>query len=62
MVEYLERLLGELPERHHRLVVLRLEGYSIADIADELDVSQRTVLRVMSQVRDLAKRLMDEET
>ena len=26
MLEYLERLLAELPERHHRLVVMRLEG------------------------------------
>lgn len=60
--EYLEKLLAELPQRHHQLVILRLEGFSIAEIADQLNVSQRTVLRVLAQVRNLAKRLIGDET
>ena len=60
MMDYLQKLLDELPERHHQLVVLRLEGHSIGEIAEQLNVSRRTVLRVLGQVKHLAERMMGD--
>jgi RNA polymerase sigma-70 factor, ECF subfamily len=58
MVEHLEQLLAGLPERHHRLVSLRLEGLSTSEIARETGVSKRTVLRVLARLQELAETII----
>ncbi|MCA9177542.1 MAG: sigma-70 family RNA polymerase sigma factor [Planctomycetales bacterium] len=58
MLDYLEQLLAKLPERHHLVVTLRMEGYSTAEVAERAGVSKRTVLRVLSHLQDLAVELI----
>ncbi|TXT33426.1 MAG: DNA-directed RNA polymerase subunit sigma24 [Planctomycetota bacterium] len=53
--ESLESLLTGLPDNYRELVLLRLEGYSIAEIAQRVQRSQRTVLRVLSRLRELGE-------
>jgi RNA polymerase sigma factor (sigma-70 family) len=47
----LEQLIGELPVEYRQIVTLRLEGNTIAEIAKAVAYSQRTVLRVLSNVQ-----------
>jgi RNA polymerase sigma-70 factor (ECF subfamily) len=54
LFDCLENLLHELPELYRDIVVQRLEGASIAEIAATVNRSQRTVLRVLANVRDSA--------
>lgn len=53
--ESLEKLLAALPENYHEFVLLRLDGYSIEEIASRVQRSQRTVLRVLARVRELGE-------
>lgn len=53
--ESLEKLLNNLPVQYHELVLLRLEGYSIKEVAERVQRSQRTVLRVLSRLRELGE-------
>ncbi len=59
-VECLEILLEKLPEKYQRIVTLRMEGFSIAEIADEVELSQRSVLRVLSHTRELAAEILEQ--
>ena len=52
-------LLVDLPENYKDIIVLRLESFSIAEIAGRVARSQRTVLRVLGHVRDLAAQQLD---
>lgn len=54
MFEMLERLLDKLPENYRRIVVLRLDGSSIEQIAERVKRSRRTVLRVLAHLQELA--------
>jgi RNA polymerase sigma-70 factor (ECF subfamily) len=54
LFDCLENLLHELPENYREIVALRLQGESIADIAKKINRSQRTVLRILANVRDSA--------
>lgn len=60
--ESLEKLLGGLPVHYREFVLLRLEGYSIEEIAQRVQRSQRTVLRVLSRVRELGAAQLNAET
>ena len=44
--------LEQLPELQRRMVQLRIEGYSTAEIAKETDRCRRTVERVLRQFRE----------
>lgn len=57
--ESLEKLLASLPKQYHELVLLRMEGYSIEEIAAKVERSERTVLRVLSRVRELGERQLE---
>ncbi|MEM6979288.1 MAG: sigma-70 family RNA polymerase sigma factor [Planctomycetota bacterium] len=59
MNESLEDLLASLrDDTLRRIVVCRLEGYTNAEIAEQLEVSQRTIERKLALIRgDWAKRL-----
>lgn len=60
--ESLEKLLGGLPEHYREFVLLRLEGYSIEEVAQRVQRSQRTVLRVLSRARELGEAQLESET
>jgi RNA polymerase sigma-70 factor (ECF subfamily) len=56
LAELLNRLLEGLPEVHREIVMLRMSGTSIADIALDVSRSQRTVIRVLKGLEDLARK------
>lgn len=56
LFESLQELLAGLPEGYRVIVSRRLEGQSIEAIATAVHRSQRTVLRVLAHVHELAAR------
>ena len=54
LYEGLQQLVAGLPEKYRDIVTLRLEGYKIAEIAEKVSYSQRTVLRVLGNVQESA--------
>ena len=50
--ETLAQVLSGLKERERPVVILRLEGYDIAEIAEQVGCSERTVHRVLESVRE----------
>ena len=60
MMELLDQILDELPESHREIVRLRMENYSIAEIAERAKVSTRTVLRALKLVRKVASEISDQ--
>ena len=62
-IDYIEWLDSQLPDHGKEIMRLRLEGNKIAEIAEQVSVSQRTVKRVLAHVRDLAaERIRSEES
>ena len=61
LVDYLEIILRRLPERHHELVRLRLEGCSTSEIASRVGVTKRTVIRVLAHLKTIATEILEEE-
>ena len=58
--ETLDRLLVMLPEERRKVLALKAEGLSSREVGDRLGISERTVQRVLE---DLRKRvLLDEPT
>jgi RNA polymerase sigma-70 factor (ECF subfamily) len=53
--------LEELPERYQQIVELRIEGHEIADIALRAGRSRRTVERVLHEVRERLRSLVERE-
>lgn len=51
LADTLEHVLGGLESRERRMVELRLQGYRLEEIAAELQRSERTVRRVLEQVK-----------
>lgn len=62
LVECLENLMVKLPAEYKDVVVMRLKGYSIAEIATEVQVSRRTVQRVLAKLPETAKQALGVET
>ncbi len=54
MMELLDGILEQLPETHQEILRLRLENFSIDEIAEKLSVSSRTVNRALAVVRQIA--------
>ncbi len=54
LFESLEELLAGLPETHRTIVVARLEGYGIEEIAQRVQRTRHTVTRVLAHVRAAA--------
>jgi RNA polymerase sigma factor (sigma-70 family) len=61
LIDYLNWIFNRLPDSSQSVVKLRLDGYSIAEIAMEVKVSQRTVKRTLAHVRELISMKLDEE-
>jgi RNA polymerase sigma factor (sigma-70 family) len=55
----LDQLLGGLPENHREIVVQRLEGKTIDQIARAVKRSRRTVMRILAGLRNLAAKQLE---
>src|SRR5262249_7114528 len=58
-VDLLTQLLGQLSERQQAVALRKLDGLSSREIAEELQCSQRTVERQISEIRDRWRRHPD---
>ncbi len=58
----LEDLLASLPDRYRSIVVRRLQGESIEQIAQAVERSERTVLRVLAHLQELGAEQLQLET
>lgn len=58
--ELLESMLIGMPEHYREIVLLRMEGYSIPEIASQVDRSERTVLRVLARLQEVASHLVED--
>lgn len=56
LADEVESVLRSLPEQQRRVLELRLQGELLADIAEEIGISERTVRRI---VKDLEQRLRE---
>lgn len=52
LTENVEQLMAELTPLERRMLELRLQSYTLDEIADQVDRSERTVRRLMSRLRD----------
>jgi RNA polymerase sigma-70 factor (ECF subfamily) len=57
LTETVEYLMGRLDPTHQRIVMLRLQGYSVREIAREVGRTERTVHRVLGLFRDGLRRM-----
>ncbi len=63
LVDYLAWILNHLNPVQREIIQLRLEGYTVAEIADRVQLSQRTVKRALARARQLASdRIAADET
>ncbi len=56
----IDETLEALPEEHRDLVLLRMEGYDVAEIAERLGRSRRTVERMLQYARKRLSSRLDE--
>jgi RNA polymerase sigma-70 factor (ECF subfamily) len=62
LYDSLQRLLQALPDNYRTIAVLRLEGNSIEQIAQQVKRSRRTVLRVLAHLQEVAARQLETRT
>lgn len=60
LCDALEQLLQGLPESCRHILVLRLQGESIEAIAQQVERSRRTVLRVLAGIADAGAKLLEQ--
>jgi RNA polymerase sigma-70 factor, ECF subfamily len=60
LTEMLEQLMRGLDETQRQVVVLRLQGFTVSEISQQISRTERTVQRVLAQVRERLKRLEQE--
>jgi RNA polymerase sigma-70 factor (ECF subfamily) len=60
LAETLQQVLAGLTERERPVVLLRLQGYTIAEVSRQLGCTERTVGRILKQVRDRLESRIDE--
>lgn len=53
--------LAELPPSHREVVELRMEGYDVASIAENIGRSKRSVERILQESRTRLRHLLNEE-
>jgi len=54
-VDQVEHFLKALHPEHREILELRMQGYKDVEIAEKLNISDRTIRRVMEQVRNCAE-------
>ena len=60
VVEELEQVMNQLSPVQRRMVELRLQGYSLDEIASQTNRSERTIRRLLSGLKDdLERRLIE---
>jgi RNA polymerase sigma-70 factor (ECF subfamily) len=59
LAETLEQLLRGFDDRQREIITLALQGYSHAEIGTQVGRTQRTVRRVLEQVRHRLQRMRD---
>ncbi len=59
MIELMEQILDELPDTHKTIVRLRMDGQTVAEIAEQVQLSTRTVIRALNLVRSIATEISD---
>ena len=57
--ELLELLFRERPPRSRRVVEMRLQGYTVPEIAREVGCTERTVFRVLGELRADLERFLE---
>lgn len=55
----LDQLLNKLDKRSQDIILAKMEGKTQQEIADELDVNEKTIRRAMTKIRDAAAKLFD---
>jgi RNA polymerase sigma-70 factor (ECF subfamily) len=61
LAEAVERLLQGLESRDRDIVTLALQGYSAAEIGEQLNRPRRTVYRVLERIKKRLERMQDED-
>jgi DNA-binding CsgD family transcriptional regulator len=59
LAETVEVLMGQLDERDRNIISMRLQGYSTAEISEQEGYAERTVRRVVQNVRKYLTRMSD---
>jgi RNA polymerase sigma-70 factor (ECF subfamily) len=57
----IDETVQHLTETHRPIVLLRIEGYEVAEIADQVGKSKRTVERVLQEFRQRLARTLETE-
>jgi len=57
--ELVEQLLSSFTARHQQIILLRMEGYELEQIADRIHSSRRTAARVVAQAKDVLTNLLE---
>ncbi|HKI38153.1 MAG TPA: sigma-70 family RNA polymerase sigma factor [Gemmataceae bacterium] len=57
----IDEALEQLPEQHKQMLVLRIEGHEVAEIAQQVGRSKRTVERVLQECRKKLAEFLDVE-
>ena len=61
MMDYTRWILDRLPDQHRQVMQLRMEGHTVREVAEHVGLSERSVKRVLSRVRQLAAERLAEE-
>ena len=56
----MQQLLSGLDEEEQQVVTMKLEQYTLPEIADRLGSSERTVRRIVKRVQEHLKRILEE--
>ena len=62
MFDYLRWIMEQLPETQKQILQLRLEGFSIGEIAEQVELSQRSVKRGLARIRDLIQARNEQDS
>ena len=57
----IEELLEGMPAANRRMIELRIEGYEVAEITEQVQRSKRTVERVLQGFRSRLEALIHED-
>ena len=57
MMELLQSIVKQIPPQHQEILLLRMNDYTIEEIAEELQISSRTVDRALQRVRTVCAQL-----
>jgi RNA polymerase sigma factor (sigma-70 family) len=55
LVEQLDVLLKKLPQQYRKMVLLRVKGFSVPEVAEMVDCCERTVFRASERFAEVAR-------